>query len=176
MNQHLFHLILNKNLRLLFMVCLATINIATQAQNTPNISPEPFPIPLDNTKQLSYLNPVLNQTTITDSNLIIVYGFTSCKPCEVLQKRLQQKIQRGLIADTSIAYVNIFVPDTNTLISQLKSKKITFPYYMTASPYMGSITGGFPLITAYSKGIKKWSVFGYSPSNNRKIYDYLKIE
>lgn len=176
MNQYPFNLISNKNLRFLFLACLALVNIAIQAQNIPNITPEPFPIPLDNIKQLSYLDPVLNQTKITNDNLIIIYGFTGCKPCEVLQKKIQQKIQKGLISDSTIAYVNIFVPDTTKLLSKLESKNITFPYFMTASPYMGSISGAFPLITAYSKGLKKWSVFGYSPSNNRKIYTYLKKE
>ena len=176
MNQYPFNLISNKNLRLLFIGCLAIINITIQAQNIPNITPEPFPIPLDDTKQLSNLHPVLNQTKITDGNLIIIYGFTGCKPCEVLQKKMQQKIQKGQITDSSVAYINIFVPDTTRLLSKLESKNITFPYFMTASPYMGSISGAFPLITAYSKGLKKWSVFGYSPSNNRKISTYLKKE
>lgn len=144
-----------------------------QAQTT-NIKPEPFPIPLDSVSQLHYLVPLVNDSLELDSNLIILYGFTGCKPCEVLIRKVQRKIESEEIKPSSVVYVNIFVLDKSDKTKRLKDANTAFRYYATEDPYVGNIDGAFPMIVAYSGGLKKWSIFGYSPSNNRKMMQFLK--
>ncbi len=145
----------------------------SKGQTDFKLIPAPFPIPLDSVEQLSYLVPIVNKDKNLDSNLIIIYGFTGCKPCEMLQRKIQNKIINGSINSTSIVYVNIFDLDANKLIAQLTSKNISFPYYTTKSPYLGAINGSFPIISAYSNGGKQWSVFGYRTYNIRKMIAHM---
>jgi thioredoxin-related protein len=156
------------------LLILLFLNINLFAQDISHFIPEPFPIPLDSVDQLSYLIPLVNDSITLDSQLIIIYGFTGCKPCEVLKRRVQKKLDGGVITSSSIVYVNIFVLDTLAFRNKLLKSSITFPYYATESPYTKEVTGAFPMITAYNNGLKKWSLYGYSPLNNRQMLQYIE--
>lgn len=139
------------------------------------IEPEPFPIPLDSVSQLHYLVPLVNGSIELKDSIIIIYGFTGCKPCEVLLRKVQKKIDAEAISVSSVMYVNIFVLDSTSKRQGLVDKRISFPYYATESPYVRDIEGAFPMIVAYANGIKTWSLYGYSPANNRKMLKYLNL-
>lgn len=95
----------------LLPIVFILLNINLKAQNSPYYIPESYPIPLDSVSQVTNLVPLVSDS-IDNSRLIIVYGFTGCKPCEVLQRRIQHKIDKEIIKPSQIMYVNIFVLDT----------------------------------------------------------------
>jgi|AntRauTorckE5430_2_1112549.scaffolds.fasta_scaffold13656_1 thioredoxin-related protein len=176
MDKFPFNSILSKSRKaftLSLPILFVLFNINLLAQNSPYYIPESYPIPLDSISQITNLVPLVSDS-IDTSKLIIVYGFTGCKPCEVLQRRIQRKIDKEVITPSQIIYVNIFILDTITFKEKLQKNNITFQYYATESPYAGEINGAFPIIAAYTDGIKEWVLNGYSPSNKRTMFKYIE--
>ena len=105
---------------------------------------------------------------------VVIYTFRGCKPCAVLAKELNRRLQKGELDAMQIIYINTNVREPDVLKEYLDNQGYLSPYYVKRE-FSQTLVNSYPRIEAFDTfGKKVWYKEGYSLGIVRKIKKHLK--
>ena len=97
--------------------------------------------PIQNTHQLDSLSN-LNNKPFDKNSIVVIYTYSSCKPCQVLAQKIQKKLNQPEYLKRIVFVNDIDIAFNPEKVKQsLNSKAFPFPYFMTKQP---QIAGTLP--------------------------------